>query len=63
MPGGLVAAALLLTRFNFGLLASKGYLDIPYCALVAWAMALEAERPRRGGAGVVAARPGRAAAA
>ena len=50
VPGGLVAAALLLTRFNFGLLASKGYLDIPYCALVAWAMALEAERPRRGGA-------------
>jgi hypothetical protein len=49
VPGGLVAAALLLTRFNFGLLASKGYLDIPYCALVAWAMALEAERPRRGG--------------
>ena len=50
VPGGLVAAALLLTRFNFGLLASKGYLDVPYCALVAWAMALEAERPRRGGA-------------
>lgn len=50
VPGGLIAGGLLLTRFNFGLLASKGYLDIPYCALVAWAMALEAERPRRGGA-------------
>ena len=50
VPGGLVAAGLLLTRFNFGLLASKGYLDIPYCALVTWAMVLEAERPRRGGA-------------
>ena len=48
--GGFVAAGLLLTRFNFGLLASKGYLDVPYCAFVAWAMALEAERPRRGGA-------------
>ena len=50
VPGGLVAAGLLLTRFNFGLLASKGYLDIPYCALVTWAMVLEAEKPRRGGA-------------
>lgn len=50
MVGGFVAAGLLLTRFNFGLLASKGYLDVPYCAFVAWAMALEAERPRRGGA-------------
>ena len=50
VAGGLAAAGLLLTRFNFGLLASKGYLDMPYCALVAWAMALEAERPRRGGA-------------
>ena len=48
VPGGLVAAALLLTRFNFGLLASKGYLDIPYCALLTWAIVLEAERPRRG---------------
>ncbi|MBE2315356.1 hypothetical protein DVA67_005175 [Solirubrobacter sp. CPCC 204708] len=48
--GGFVAAGLLLSRFNFGLLASKGYLDVPYCAFVAWAMALEAERPRRGGA-------------
>ena len=45
-----MAAALLLTRFNFGLLASKGYLDIPYCALLTWAIVLEAERPRRGGA-------------
>jgi hypothetical protein len=49
VPGGLIAAALLLTRLNFGLLASKGYLDVPYCAMVVWAMALEAERPRRGG--------------
>jgi hypothetical protein len=47
--GGFAAAALLLTRFNFALLASKGYLDVPYCALVAWAMVLEAENPRRGG--------------
>ena len=55
--------ALLLTRFNFGLLASKGYLDIPYCALLTWAIVLEAERPRRGRRGLVAARAGGAAAA
>ncbi len=48
--GGLVAAALLASRLNFGLLAAIGYLDVPYCALIAWAAALEAERPRRGGA-------------
>ena len=60
--GGFVAAGLLLTRFNFGLLASKGYLDVPYCAFVAWAMALEAERPRARRRGVVAARPRGAAA-
>lgn len=47
---GFAAAALLLTRFNFGLLAAKGYLDVPYCAFVAWAVALEVQRPRRGGA-------------
>ena len=50
VPGGIVAGGLLLTRLNFGLLASIGFLDIPYCALLAWAIALEVERPRRGGA-------------
>ena len=49
-PAGSSPAGLLLTRLNFGLLASKGYLDIPYCALLTWAIVLEAERPRRGGA-------------
>lgn len=46
---GLLAAALIASRLNLSLLASIGFLDIPYCALVAWAAALEAERPRRGG--------------
>jgi hypothetical protein len=45
-----LAAALVASRLNLSLLASIGFLDIPYCALVAWAAALEAERPRRGGA-------------
>ena len=48
--GGVLAAALLLSRLNFGLLAAIGFLDIPYCALLAWAAVLEVERPRRGGA-------------
>src|SRR4051794_479797 len=45
---GVLAAVLLLTRFDFGFLAVRGYVDIPYLALVVWAIALEAERPRRG---------------
>ena len=46
---GLIAGALLLTRFDFGFLAARGYIDVPYMALVVWAAALEAGRPRRGG--------------
>jgi hypothetical protein len=45
---GLVTAALVGTRLDFWLVASIGYLDIPYCALVCWALVLELERPRRG---------------
>jgi hypothetical protein len=45
---GLVAALLLLSRFFVENLAAQGYLDITYVALVIWAVALEAERPRRG---------------
>src|SRR3954467_15791816 len=45
---GAVAAALLLTRFDFAFLAARGYIDIPYMALVVWAAVLEAARPRRG---------------
>ena len=45
---GVVAALLLLTRFDFAFLAVRGYIDVPYLALVVWAVALEAARPRRG---------------
>jgi hypothetical protein len=45
---GAIAAALTLTRFDFGFLAARGYIDIPYMALVVWAAVLEAGRARRG---------------
>jgi len=47
LVGG-VAALLTLTRFDFGFLAARAYIDIPYMALVVWAATLEARRPRRG---------------
>jgi hypothetical protein len=47
---GAVAAALMLTRFDYGFLAARGYVDVPYMALVVWAAVLEARRPRRGDA-------------
>ncbi|TMM04502.1 MAG: hypothetical protein E6G10_04710 [Actinobacteria bacterium] len=47
LVGG-VGAALLCTRFDFPFLAVRGYIDIPYLALVVWAAAFEVERPRRG---------------
>lgn len=46
---GVVAAVILITRFDFGFLAARGYIDIPYLALVVWAAVLETEKPRRGG--------------
>jgi hypothetical protein len=45
---GLVAAALVCTRFDFPFLAARGYIDIPYLAFVVWAAALAAANPRRG---------------
>lgn len=45
---GLVAALLVLSRFDFAFLAARGYIDVPYLALVVWAVALEAGRLRRG---------------
>jgi hypothetical protein len=45
---GVIAAALMCTRLDFGFLAARGYIDIPYLAMVVWAAALEAERKRRG---------------
>jgi hypothetical protein len=45
---GLAAAALVCTRFDFPFLAARAYIDIPYLALIVWAVALEADRSRRG---------------
>ena len=47
---GVVAAVLVLTRFDLGFLAARGYVDVPYIALVVWAAVLEQRRPRRGAA-------------
>ena len=45
---GLLAGALVLSRFFVENLAAQGYLDISYLALIVWAVVLEVERPRRG---------------
>jgi hypothetical protein len=45
---GVLAGALLLSRFFVENLAAQGYLDVSYLALIVWAVALEVERPRRG---------------
>lgn len=45
---GAIAALLLITRFDYPFLAARGYLDIPYMALIVWAAILEWQRPRRG---------------
>jgi hypothetical protein len=39
---------LLITRFDFAFLAARGYIDVPYMAIIVWAVLLEARRPRRG---------------
>ncbi|QEC48646.1 hypothetical protein FSW04_14400 [Baekduia soli] len=46
---GAIAGLLVLSRLDYPFLAARGYIDIPYLALVAWSAALIAERPRRGG--------------
>jgi hypothetical protein len=45
---GAIAALLLCTRFDYEYYAAQGYLDFAYMALVVWAGAAEAARPRRG---------------
>ena len=45
---GAFAAVLLLTRFDYAFLAARGYIDIPYMAMVVWAAAMEARKPRSG---------------
>jgi len=46
---GLLAAAIIASRLNLLLLSSIGFLDLPYCALIAWAAVLEVRTPRRAG--------------
>lgn len=48
-PVAWIAALLLLSRLDYPFLAARGYVDVSFLALVIWAAALEAERPRRGG--------------
>jgi hypothetical protein len=50
---GAIAALLLVTRFDFPFLAARGYIDVPYMAMIVWAVLLEARRPRRGTAVLV----------
>jgi hypothetical protein len=45
---GAIAGVLLLTRFDYPFLAARGYVDIPYMALVVWAAVLEGTHRRRG---------------
>ncbi len=45
---GLGAAVFTASSFAFLLYAARGYVDVPFLALVLVAAALEAERPRRG---------------
>ncbi len=44
---GAAAATLLVTRFDFPFLAARGYIDIPYLAVIIWAAVIEARAPRR----------------
>ncbi|MSX02764.1 MAG: hypothetical protein F2813_06345 [Actinobacteria bacterium] len=45
---GVVAAIIICTRFDFPFLAARGYIDIPYLALLLWAASMESARTRRG---------------
>jgi hypothetical protein len=45
---GLAAAFFVGSSFAFLLYAARAYVDVPFLAVVLWAAALEAERPRRG---------------
>ncbi len=44
---GVLAALIVLTRFDLGALAVRGFVDIPFLALVIWAAVLVAREPRR----------------
>lgn len=49
LVGG-IAAVLLCTRLDFVSLALRGYIDVPFLAVVIWAAVLELRHPRRGAA-------------
>lgn len=44
---GILAAVLVLTRFDLVALAVRGFVDIPFLALVIWSTVLVAREPRR----------------
>ncbi|HVS29223.1 MAG TPA: hypothetical protein VHE14_06700 [Solirubrobacteraceae bacterium] len=46
--GGALATLFAAQSVSFTLYAARGFVDVPFLALVVWAAALEAERPRRG---------------
>jgi len=45
---GVAAAVVICTRFDFPFLAARGYIDIPYLALLLWAASMESAKTRRG---------------
>jgi len=45
---GFLAAAFLISRFDFAFLAIRGYIDVSYLAAIVWAAVLEVQKPRRG---------------
>ena len=45
---GIAAAVVICTRFDFPFLAARGYIDIPYLALLLWAASMESAKTRRG---------------
>lgn len=48
VPVGIAGAAFVGSSFAFALYAVRGFVDVPFLALVIWAAALEVRRPRRG---------------
>lgn len=45
---GFLAAAFLVSRFDFAFLAIRGYIDVSYLAVIVWAAVFEVQKPRRG---------------
>jgi hypothetical protein len=52
-PAGVLGALFVGSSFAFALYAVRAFVDVPFLALVIWAAALEAVRPRRGVAPMV----------